>query len=630
MVSALEANGFSVWWDLNIAGGHHFAKDIERELRAAKAVIVAWTSNALDSHWVLDEASYARDEGKLVPISLENTLPPFGFRQIQSIDFSTWPEEQTAFDQLLQALTQQSNDETLPAERSTSGENLLSPNALAGPATVRGISRRGLVLGSIAFSGGAAVLTGWQLGLFGSGNSALMSMAVLKFANLTGDDDQSWFSDGLSNELRQVLSGNPMLRVSAPTSSTTSTEEDDFSLGRALGVQNILRGTVQRIEDRARIFVELVEIKDGFVRWSESYDRNIKDVFAVQSEIADMVAFALVTQIASEEEARRSIQDQKAVGGTSDVEAYEAYLKGTAFLALSSGSESNRRALELLSEAIRIDPRYASAHALRATAFSAIANTSSDSAEARDYFSNAIAAAQTAIEIEPRLARGHSSLAFALAYGKLDFSSAYDHYKIAQQLAPNDSAVLGNTAIFHAYGGNHEAAKDMIDRVLKLDPLNAIAFRTAGFVAILAREYQAAIRRMGESLSLNAKIASANYGIGIARLLQGDLDAANTAFDAEPVAIFKLTGKAIALARMGDRSGAREALDAMIEEYGDACLYQQAQVHAQWGDAANALAALGRAFDTGDPGVLFAPNDPLLDPIRNEPTFDQIIAPAML
>lgn len=635
LVSALEENGHSLWWDQQIEGGRHFAKDIEKEIRTAKAVIVAWSASSLESHWVLDEASYARDEHKLVPISLEGTLPPFGFRQIQSIDFSNWPEDEKAFRDLSRALAQevdQDKEGKSPSTRhaQSSPDGALSNGAANGLTAMSALSRRKLIIGGIALSGGFAAVGGWQMGLFQSAGSAAISMAVLRFANLTGDESQSWFSDGLSNELRQVLSRNPLLRVSAPTSSTADVDEDDFSLGRSLGVRSILRGSVQRMQDKVRIFAELLEIEDGFVKWSESYDRSIEDVFAVQSQIAEMVAFALVTQIASEEEARRTIEQQKAVGGTSDIKAYEAYLQGMAFLTLSSGVETDRGALERFETAIALDPKYATAHAARATAFSAIANASSDSAEANRQFSSAISAARTAIEIEPNLADGHQALAFALSYGKLDFSGAYRHYKKALELAPGDPAVLGNTAIFHAYGGQRIIAQEMINRVLELDPLNARSFRTAGFIALLGRDYEATIRRMDQALSLNPKIASANYGIGVARLMKGDFPGAKLAFDAEPVSIFKLTGLAITADKLGDQKGARNAFEEMIDEYGDACLYQQAQVHAQWGDKASALPALARAFETGDPGVLFAPNDPLLDPIRAEPSFDQLISPAKL
>ena len=628
LIALLEGNGFDVWWDDLLDGGDTYLPTTEAALESAACVVVLWSQRSVNSNWVRDEAQSGRERGCLVPLSLDGTMAPLGFRQIQLIDISNWKGDLQAGEasKILAAVRNQIA-RSGRADPDASTSQLARPGAaLVDPPKAR-ISRRAMIVGGVGLAGGAAVLGGWQLGLIGPARSGTMSMAVLRFANLTGDEDQAWFSDGLSNELRQSLSRNPLLRVSAPTSSTALAGEDDFAVGRALGVRDILRGSVQRVNDTVRIFSELVQLEDGLVRWSESYDRNFKDVLAVQSEIADTVAFALVTQVASEAEARRTLKQQETVGGTSDIKAYEAYLQGMAFINISSGEESDRAALERFNAALAIDPAYAAAQAMRATAYSAIANATSDAAEVDRLFANSIAAARQAIELEPRLAQGHSALAFALSYGKLDIAGAYPHYKKAQELAPGDSSVLGNTALFYAYGDRHALATKMIENVLKLDPRNARVFRTAGFIALLGRDYKATITRMEEALALNPKLASANYAIATARYMQGDAAAAKTAIAAETVPLFQQTILAIVDAKLGDRAAARTSLEAIVKEYGDASLYQQAQIHAQWGDSAQALALLRRALEEGDPGMLWAPNDPLLDPVRGEPSLDQLLLP---
>lgn len=550
LASALNEAGYSIWWDKQIEGGRHFAKDIEKEISAAKAVIVVWSENSVESNWVLDEASFGRDEGKLVPVSFDGTMPPFGFRQIQSIDFSAWPKDSSAFDAL-----QRSLEITFGREPASSEAIGISAK---GPVGSTAFSRRTLVLGGIGLAGGAAALTSWQVGWFGPSPARTMSMAVLRFENLTGDDG-SWFSDGLSNELRQVLSRNPLLRVSAPTSSTVTTEKDDFALGRALGVGNILRGTVQRAGETVRIFAELVEIGDGFVKWSESYDREFSDVLSVQSEIADTVAFALVAQIASEEEARRSLEQQKAVGGTENFEVYRAYLHGMAYFDLSSGTRSDRSALERFDEAIALDPGFAKAHSMRALALAAVAGAGDDPAEIERFYASSMTAARKAIELEPLLAHAYVALGFSQAYGKLALAEAFRNYEKAHRLAPGDASIIGNVAVIYAYGDDHRLASQLAAQMLDLDPLNARTFRTAGFVALLRRDFTATMMHMRQALELNSKLASAHYAIGVAQYAQGDASAAKASFEAEPVPMFGLTGLAIAEAALGNRDAAEQA-----------------------------------------------------------------------
>ena len=174
--------------------------------------------------------------------------------------------------------------------------------------------------------------------------------------------------------------------------------------------------------------------------------------------------------------------------------------------------------------------------------------------------------------------------------------------------------------------GVHFVLGDLIiERVLELDPLNARAFRTAGFIALFARDYPLVLTHMNRALELNPNLASAHYAIGCARFMQQDFDGAAGSFAAEPVAIFSQVGAAISEQKRGNALEAQAAFAAMVEQYGDACLYQQSQVFAQWGDLEQSLLRLRQAFAKPDPGVLFAPNDPLLDPLRDEPDFSDLI-----
>ncbi len=614
VMGLLERAGYDVWWDGLLTGGDTFLPTTEAALEGADCVVVLWSETAVNSHWVRDEAQRGRERGCLVPLSLDGTMSPLGFRQVQLVDIQDWDgkyDSQVA-QRILAAVASQMDQS--------------APNPITVPTEqAPGVSRRGLIMSGAAIAGLTAVGL-WQFMPSGSVDGESVSMAVLPFSNLTGDDEKSWFSNGLSNELRAALMRNPRLLVSAPTSSTLREGEDDFAVARALGVGNVLRGSVQLVAETVRISAELVQVSDGLVRWAESFDREFANVFEVQTEIAEAVALSLVAEIASEGEAQQSVAEQAEVGGTSNITAYEAYLRGWSFYDLSSGIESDQAALAQFDAAIAADPQYAAAHAMRSTMLAAAANYASGADEVNRLYDRSIEAAEQAIAIEPRLARGHLALGFALNNGKLDRQAAYPHYQSAQQLSPGDPDTQRSVAIFYAYGDQQALATQMIDRVLELDPLNARAFRTAGYIALFARDYTALISRMQSALELNPNLASAHFAIGNAQYMRQDYTGALASFEAEPVQIFGLTGAAICHDKLNNRAAASAALSDMVSQSGDAGFYQQAQVHAQWGNTDTALELLDRALAKSDPGLLFAPNDPLLDPLRGEPGLTRLLS----
>jgi TolB-like protein/Tfp pilus assembly protein PilF len=639
VIDLLEASGFDAWWDGRLEGGENFLQTTENALETAACVVVLWSETSTQSHWVRDEAQRGRERGCLVPLTIDGTMAPLGFRQFQLLDISGWdgaPGSAEAARILVAVRAKVGGDTPAtvapPASLHSPADPVVpaAPAAAAAPTSMRGpaVSRRALMVGGAGVVGAAGILGAWQFGMFGNAASAGISMVVLPFANDTGDPAKQYFSEGLSRELRSVLARNPRLKVAAPTSSSAIQSEDDFAIGRKLGVGHILRGSVQRDTQRVRVSAELVEIKGGLVRWAETFDRALEDVFAVQSEIAETVAVSLVAQVAGDAEAEKAAAAQQEIGGTQSVAAYEAFLRGYALYEASAGVETDRAALAQFDAAIAADPDYAGAYALRATMLAAIANASEDADATRQLYVQSIAAAERAIAIEPKLARGHAVMGFALNNGQLKRAEAAVHYRAAEQLAAGDADVLRGVAMFYSYGKASEQAlaRQMIDRVLALDPLNARAFLAAGYIALFARDYPLVIERMESALKINPGMTSANFGIANARLLMGDAAAAQAAADKEPVPVFALTAKAIAARRLGDASAADQAQAALIDQYGDASLYQQAQILAQRGAPGEALARLEKAYVERDPGMLFAPNDPLLDPLRGEARFKDLLS----
>lgn len=627
VIALLEQSGFEVWWDGRLEGGENYLQTTETALENCACVVVLWSATSVASHWVRDEAQRGRERGCLVPLTIDGTMAPLGFRQFQLLDISGWDgraESAEAARILVAVRARLGGEAGAPAVGAAPPEP--PPSRPQSPA----LSRRTLMVGGVGGAAAIGLFGAWRSGFFGSPASAATSMVVMPFANETGDPDKKFFSDGLARELRTILSRNPRLKVAAPTSSSAIEGEDDFAIGRKLGVGHILRGSVQRDTARVRVSAELVEIEGGLVRWAETYDRALEDVFAVQSEIAETVALSLVAGIASDSEAQQSIAAQKDVGGTQNVAAYEAFLRGMALYDLGAGGDTNRAALVQFETAIAQDPGYAAAHAMRATMLSAIANAATNQTEVRELYDKAIGAAERAIALEPKLAQGHIALGFVLNNGQLNRRAALPHYQAAEKLAAGDADALRSVAIYYSFGaeqdGERERAKRMIAEVLELDPLNARAFRSAGNIALFRRDYPAVIAYMNRALELNPSLVSAHFGIAVARLMQGDAAGALVAAKAEKVLMFSLTAATIAQTKLGDAVAADAALAQLVTDYGDAGLYQQAQVQAQRGALPAALDVLEKAYVARDPGLLWIRNDPLLDPLRAEPRFGELLS----
>jgi TolB-like protein/Tfp pilus assembly protein PilF len=602
LAAALSAQGYDVWWDAMIEGGAGFAKMIEAKLDAADAVIVVWSANSVASDWVRDEAAHARDHKKLVPISIDGTEAPLGFRQYHSVDLTTWQGRADSA-------------EMASIIAGVAGIGNATPMAALTAAKTGLDRRKALMLG-----GGAVAVIGGGLVVFNpfrSGRSA-NSVAVLPFANLSGEKEQIYFSDGLSEEIRSALARNPALKVAAPTSANTFRDQkaDAKAIGSKLGVAFLLEGSVRRAGDIVRIAAELVDTKSGFSKWSQSFDRQLTDVFAVQSEIARIVAEALAVRVAIA---------KPGVGGTTNVAAYDAFLKGRALFNSDGGEESDRAALAQFDAAIAADPKYADAYAARSRSLVAIANQYAKSNEARSLYDDAIKTAKQATALAPDLASAQLSLGQAYSTGRLDVVSATGPFSRAANLGAGDADIQILYAVFCARSGKVKEAIEAAARAMDLDRLNPSAFRAGGLVQYLAHNYAEAIPLLRQALQLNPKLRNANGNIGHSQLMLNKLAEARAAYLLEPAALLRLPGLAIVDKKLGNSPAGEKAMEQLISELGDNALYQQAQILAQWGDTNRALDALRRAKVVGDAGLLQAGVDPLLTPLRKIPEFVQLI-----
>lgn len=605
IVRVLEKAGYRVWWDGLIEGGERFSKATEVALAEARAVVVLWSKSSASSHWVQDEATLGRDSGRLVPLSLDGSLPPLGFGQFQSIDVSKvlgkpGSEPMRRLVRAVAAL----HDRTAPA----------SP--VPGDIPPSSKRRSLLVAGGLAvIAAGGGMLLWRTYGPDGGTRGALPGrrIAVLPFENLSGDAEQRYFSDGLTSEIRVTLSRNDMLQIVGKTSSeqAANAKEDDRAVARALDVDFLLAGNVQKAGGRVKVAAELTDGATGLSRWADSWERPLADVFSVQSEIAAAVAGALSAAIDGPDADLAAL-----VGGTADVAAFDAYLHGRALYEAGIDEESDRRALAYFDSAIAIDPSYAGAHAARARALVMIGNLYADHEERVRSYDDAETAARTATSLAPDFAEGFSALGFAMASGKLDMRGALEPFERSYTLAPGDADVLARYATFRSNLRDPERATEVILRAVTRDPLNARTFRSQGDIRHNAGDHAAAIAAYRKAIVLNPTLAGVNASLGFAQMMAGADDDARGSFMKERSAVRRLPGLAILAHRAGDRAAAEAALASLIAEYGDKSHYQYAQVHAQWGDTTKALESLEAAWRLRDGGIMLMYADPLLAPLR--------------
>lgn len=601
--SALTARGYTVWWDTMIEGGASFAKSIRAALDAADVVIVLWSKTSIESDWVADEAAQGRDRKRLVPLSLDGSLPPLGFRQYQTIDLSGRGVKPSAaqIERIERAIGVAIGQKAV-----------VRPRGIAAPGVDR---RRALMIGGGAtavLAGGGGVFA-FRDSLFGPG-AAERSIAVLPFKNLSGDATQAYLSDGLTDEVRSALTRNVGLKVLAATSSNTAQEEAGGAKAIAvkLGVAHLLAGSVQRSGDVARVSIELTDGRTGFSTWSKRIDANLTDIFAFQSEVARTVSEALSVRMATQD---------PSPGGTRSVAAYEAYLRGKALFNLSKDEATVREARALFENAIVADPTFALARAGLSRLLQTYANQYASAAEIGPTYDTAIAEAQKAVDLAPRLAEAHLALGFAKYAGNYDIEGARAAFEKAHEYGRGNADTLLVYANYSVRAGRPKAAHQAIERALALDPLNPRTHRAAGSIDFAVRNYAKAAENYRRALNLNPDLSTVNAFLGLSLMQMGQMAKARSAITAEKSKMFRLTALAIFERRAGNQAAADRALNALVSEVGDSSLYQQAQVMAQFGRGDEALALLARAKAVGDPGLTALASDPLLDPIASDPRF---------
>jgi len=451
------------------------------------------------------------------------------------------------------------------------------------------------------------------------------SIAVLPFVNLSGDKEQEYFSDGLTEELLNSLSRISALQVAARTSSFSFQGEhpDIATVAHKLNVGAVLEGSVRRSSHTIRVTAQLVNGVTGFHLWSETYDRGLGDSLKLQTEIATAVASALKVTLLGNEAAKID------VGGTHNPAAFDLYLRALK-AALAPMPPGNRIKLEAAviadyTGAINLDPNYALAYAARSLAFLERGTDSDTPREVmRVSYDKAQADARKAIALAPDLADGH--LALALLYEKtLEFTRASEEFERALALGSGTARVLKNAGLFAVAMGRTDTGLNALRRALQLDPLNpsSHSFLAGGLVNL--RRYNEGMAAYKDAFALVPDWRLYTAFVGTVSYLLGDLQAArsncepNSEKDGDAQFCLALTYE-----KLGRHADAEAMLAKLRARVGDSGAMGYSEIYAQWGDKSKALEWLESAMRLRDPGLEWLRLDPLVDPVRNEPRFQAI------
>ena len=456
------------------------------------------------------------------------------------------------------------------------------------------------------------------------------SIAVLPFVNMSGDPDNEYFSDGLSEELLNALAGVPELKVAAHTSSFAykGRNEDVRTIARDLSVATILEGSVRRSGNQVRITVQFIKADDGYHLWSESYDRELEDIFAIQEEIARAITEKLQVQLAGGDE--RLVKQ-----ATADVEAYDYYLRGRYGLSMANSEESLRRAIRLFEQAVGRDSTYAAAYAGIADAYIEL----EDYVEVDEVAPLARAAALRAVELDDTRAETHTALAHVYMHYDWDWISTERAYRRAVELGPESFEAHTGMAHFLMAAGDHEAALAETRRAIELareGTLDPVAFEVdaatdLGHALFAARRYDEAMAEGRRALQLDAQDAAAQHLLALVYLGRGEYAEAIRRLERMDRAG---VGDALLLgygyARAGRTAEARQILGEVEGRSGteQVLLVKIALVHVGLGDLERAVDALEEAYRQRQTGVLHLRMNPLYDPLRPEARFRELMKKA--
>jgi TolB-like protein/tetratricopeptide (TPR) repeat protein len=456
------------------------------------------------------------------------------------------------------------------------------------------------------------------------------SIAILPFVNIGNDPDIEYFSDGLAEELLNVLSKIRGLRVAARTSSfsfkgkpTTVSE-----IGQALHVESVVEGSIRMSGGRMRIAVQLVNVEDGFQRWSETYDRVMDDIFAVQDDIARSVVGELRSRLLGEEIpddlTKQVIIEvaQASKGRSDDPEAQRLMLLGRHFLDRTTPDDT-AKAIEHFKEAVELDPNFALCWAELGRAYSVQAGKAWTTVDKG--FRQSRKATERALALEPDLAEAHAQLGRIRAAYDWDVGGALAAYSRALELAPGSSVVMDGASIVEFKLGRFDRALALSRQVLEQDPVSGAVWHNLGLICHAAGLHAESERAFRRALDLGPQRLVTTAMLSLVVAENGNWQQAIELAEREPDQFWRLWALAILYFQAGDLDQAHQMLDTIINEHADGDAFQIGEIYAVRGEIDNAFEWLERAIVERDPGVTHVRGSPRFRPLLSDPRWPALL-----
>lgn len=456
------------------------------------------------------------------------------------------------------------------------------------------------------------------------------SIAVLPFLNMSRDEENEYFADGLSEELLNVLAKIRGLRVASRTSafSFKGKDVDIPTVAQKLNVATVLEGSVRKSGKRVRITAQLIQVASDSHLWSETYDRELDDIFAVQDDIAQSVVKELRaallgegTAAASRATAANAVR-QASTGRTENPQAFQLYLQGKFFSERITQADTDK-AVDFYEQAIALDPGFALAFAGLSRVHQSRAGYGFSGID--EGFQRAREAAQRAIDLDPDLAEAHVELGSVAQMHDWNWTAADASFRRALELAPGDANVVKAAAGLERILGRIDRALELAGRAIALDPLSAGAQRQAGLLYILADRLDDAAVSFKLALDLSPGHGLNHAFLAITEVLRARFDEALPLAQAEPHEVFRNLALSLAHHALGHPVEAASALDA-LRGFGWTAAYQVAEAYAWRNEIDTAFEWLEKAHAQHDPGVVYTATDPLLRPLHSDPRWKPFLS----
>jgi len=445
------------------------------------------------------------------------------------------------------------------------------------------------------------------------------SIAVLPLLNESGDPGDEYFSDGLSEELIAALAQIKELKVIGRSSSFRFKDKKDDSktIGKKLGVTTLLEGTVRKQGDQVRIVAELVNAADGSELWSRTFERELKDIFAVQAEIAKAVATSLeLTVLGGEEGSAKSAL-------TKNVEAHNAYLQGH-FYFERRNLEDYRKSVRFFDQATRLDPDYALAYAERSEAWAWIGDLSNE--KQKEAWAAAGSDAEKAVAIDSHLAEAHAALGWVRFFIEWKFAEGLAELRHAQQLSPWNPTANDLMARVVVYLGQFQEAEKLARQAIELDPLAYQARTSLARILFTEGKLDEADASARKAAELQPTAAGSHRWQVFVAIQRGDGEAALREARLEPNEGYRHFELALAHYARKDRPAADAALAELIAKDRTFLAYQIAEVYGWRGETDKVFEWLQISLDNHDTGMLSLLINPLMRGLRHDARYKALVA----